>query len=249
MNIFLKKQIEEIKVLVESLPTMVLSLFILGLFLMNLLANKSIIVPFKWLALDGGIIISWFLFLSLDVITRYFGPKAATYVSILATFISLILCFVMYICSIIPGVWSASFVEGSEKVINTALDKTFGGTWYVIFGSSIAFVISAAVNNFTNFFVGMSFKKNSEGLLSFVTASYISTSLGQFVDNFVFSLIVSKVFFGWSLLQCVMSAFFGMLVELICEIIFSVFGFKVYKMWKKNNVGQKYFEFVKENRI
>ena len=38
-----------------------------------------------------------------------------------------------------------SFVEGSETVINTALDYTFGGTWYVLLGSSIAFLVSALV--------------------------------------------------------------------------------------------------------
>jgi uncharacterized PurR-regulated membrane protein YhhQ (DUF165 family) len=248
MNKLIKKEISEVKALLNSLPTVLFSLFILALFLMNLLANKSLNVPFKWLALDGGIVISWFLFLTMDVITRYFGPKAATTISVIATLINLALCFIMYVGSIIPGVWAASFSEGSEEVINTALDKTFGGTWYIIFGSSIAFIASATVNNFTNHFINKLFGKENEGFAAFATASYISSLVGQFVDNLVFSLIVSHVFFGWSLLQCVMSAVTGMVVELLCEVVFSVFGFKLYKNWKSKNIGIEYFKLIKEEK-
>ena len=52
-----------------------------------------------------------------------------------------------------PGLWGESFVEGSENVINYALDHTFRGTWYVLLGSSVAFIVSSIVNNELNWLI------------------------------------------------------------------------------------------------
>lgn len=65
----------------------------------------------------------------------------------------------IFIASIIPGMWGESFVEGSEDIINGALDHTFGGTWYVLLGSTTAFLVSAIVNNFLNFALGKFVKR------------------------------------------------------------------------------------------
>ena len=43
---------------------------------MNLLANKTL-VQTEWIALDGGILISWLSFMCMDIITKHFGPKAS----------------------------------------------------------------------------------------------------------------------------------------------------------------------------
>jgi len=60
-------------------------------------------------------------------------------------------------------------------------------------------------------------------------------------------LIVSHQFFGWTLVQCVVCAFTGMIVETLCEVIFSYPGFKILQNWKKNKVGREYFEYMKES--
>lgn len=212
--------------------------------MMNLLANKSINLPVDWLALDCGIIVSWFAFLTMDIITKHFGPKASTQISIFAIIINLLFCLIMFIGSIIPGVWGESFVEGSENIINTALNHTFGGTWYIILGSTIAFVISSIINNFSNWGIGKIFKKNPDGLPCYIARTYISTSIGQFIDNLIFALIVSLVFFGWSFVQCVTCALTGMIIELLCEVIFSFFGYKICNKWKNNHVGQEYLDYI-----
>ena len=234
----------------KDIPVGIVVLFLMSVFAMNLLANKSISLPVDWLALDCGIAVSWFAFLTMDVVTKHFGPKAATQLSVFAMAVNLLFCLLLFVGSLIPGEWGASFVEGSEGVINTALDQTFGGTWYVLLGSSVAFVVSAAVNNFANRAIGRLFRRNPDGRAAYICRSYLSTALGQFVDNIVFALIVSHVFFGWSLLQCLTCALTGMLVELLCEIIFSEAGFALTKRWKKQGVGKSYLEFLegqKEN--
>ena len=237
----------EFKVLLRSIPSPVVSIFVLATVSMNLLANKSISLPFEWLALDCGIIVSWIIFLCMDIVTRQFGPRAATLLSVFAIFINLLLCLIFFIGSVIPGVWGESYVEGMENVINTALDHTFGGTWYVLFGSSVAFFVSALVNNFTNWAIGLKLKKAADrdhkdtgSFSNFAFRSWISTGLGQFVDNLIFALIVSRNFFGWSMLQCFTCALAGAVCELVCEVIFSPVGYRICRKWKQEKAGEPY---------
>ena len=131
----LKGEWKEFRILLKNIPAVVTVLFIMSVFSMNLLANKSISLPWDWLALDCGIIVSWFAFFTMDIVTKRFGPKAATELSILATLVNLFFCLLLFLGSLIPGVWGESFVEGSEDILNHALDRTFGGTWYVVLGS------------------------------------------------------------------------------------------------------------------
>ena len=80
----IKSLIKEAVLLERSVPSVVSALFILSIVAMNLLANKSITLPFDWLALDCGIIFSWLVFLLMDMVTKHFGPRAATTLSIIA---------------------------------------------------------------------------------------------------------------------------------------------------------------------
>lgn len=243
----IKREIYEIKILLRSVPSTILTLFAVSVIAMNLLANKSVNLPVDWLALDCGIIVSWVSFLSMDIITKHFGPKAATRVSIVAVLFNLMVCIIFFIAGSIPGIWGESYVEGSETIINSALDHTFSGTWYVLLGSTTAFIISAVVNNFLNYLIGKLINKNSDSFLVYAVRTYISTAVGQFADNLVFALTVSHIFFGWSMLQCITCSVTGMIVELLCEVIFSPIGFSVCKKWKKDNVGKEYFELKKVN--
>lgn len=232
---------KEARTLLRSVPSVVVALFIMAVFSMNLLANKSINLPFDWLALDCGIIVSWFVFFTMDIVTKHFGPKAANTLTVLGALVNLFFCLLLFLGSKIPGTWGESFVEGSEAVIGKALDNTFGGTWYVVLGSTVAFVVSAVINNFTNFGIGKLFVKNPDCLGAFISRTYISTAVGQFADNIIFALLVSHFFFGWSLLQCVTCALTGMVAELLCELVFFYPAYLVTKQWKKEGLGEKYF--------
>ena len=242
----LKKLFREAVLLERSIPGIVSALLILSIIAMNLLANKSISLPFDWMALDCGIIFSWLLFLLMDMVTKRFGPRAATMLSVIALIINLFMALMLFIGSVIPGLWGESFVDAGGDLINTALDNTFRGTWYVLLGSSVAFICSSVVNNELNWLVGkwMS-KKKDVNFGVFAVRSYVSTFIGQFVDNMVFALIVSHNFFGWTMTQCVVCALTGAVIELICEIIFSPIGYRISKRWEKNNVGKDYIEYIK----
>ncbi len=242
----IKKEYFEFLIFLKSVPTITVILFVLSVFSMNLMANKSITLPFDWLALDCGIIFSWLVFLILDITTRHFGPKAATGLSVFAIIINLFFCILFFITGSIQGMWSAA--EPSPELINKALDLTFRGTWYVILGSSLAFLLSATVNNFLNFSIGKAFKKNSDSYFAYFASTHISTAVAQFIDNLTFALFVSHIFFGWTLLQCITCAITGMLVEVICEFLFSALGYKVCLKWKNDKIGYDYINHVERGK-
>lgn len=224
----MKKAMSDFRDLLQSVPPLVVSMLFLSIVGMNLLANKSIDTGVEWLALDCGILFSWMTFLAMDILTQGYGPRAATQLSVLALAMNLLMALVFFVASRIPGVWSESFVEGSEAILNTALNNTFGGTWFIILGSSIAFLTSALVNNFLNYGVGK-LLKGKRGFGSFAVRAYVSTFIAQFVDNLVFALLVSKIFFGWTFVQCFTCALTGAALELLFEVLFSPLGYSLAK--------------------
>lgn len=204
---------------------LILTLATLSTVGMNLLANKSIDTGLTWLALDCGILFSWLAFLSMDVATHCYGPRTATKVSLVALVLNLVMVAVFFVAGHVPGEWGESYVPGSEQVINQALDATFAGTWFVILGSSIAYAVSAVVNNFLNWAIGQ--RVGEGGFGSFALRSYVSTFVAQFVDNITFALLVSRTFFGWTTLQCVTCAITGAVLELLFEVVFSPVGYRI----------------------
>ncbi len=230
--------------LLEAVPHTALILLVLSVFAMNLLANKQIALEAPYMALDCGIAVSWIAFLIMDVVTKHFGPKAATELSVFAILVNLLFCTMFFTVSLIPGSWSAAGDTEISAEIDRALDRTFGGTWYVILGSAVSLAAASFVNNFTNHGVGLLFRRSPDSAAAYICRSYVSTALGQFADNFIFSLTVSRTFFGWSTVQCILCSLTGMAAELLCEALFSVVGFKVVGRWKRQNVGEDYLRHV-----
>lgn len=240
----IKREWKEFRILSASIPSTVVTLFVVSVITMNLLANKTLFQN-DWLALDGGILISWLSFMCMDIITKHFGPKASNRISILAAAINLLTCMIFLIASLIP----------SNAGDFSAFDSIFGGTWFILMGSTIAFLSSAVINNTLNFLIGRMFKKNPDGKMAYAMRTYISTFIGQFLDNFIFSVIVfvicAPIFwngFNWTVLQCATCALTGALAELIMEIAFSPIGYRITRKWRENSVGKEYLLYIgKEN--
>ena len=228
----------ETAILLRCIPATAVSLFVVSVISMNLLANKTI-VQTGWIALDGGILISWLSFMCMDVITKYFGPKASNTIAVLAACINLLTCLIFYVASIIP----------SNAGDYTELDSILGGTWFILLGSTVAFLVSAVINNFLNFAVGKAFRKNPDGRLAFITQTYVSTFIGQFCDNLIFAVIVFMGFapvfwdgFHWTFIQCVTCSLTGATAELLMEVFFSPIGYRIVKKWKAHDVGREYLD-------
>lgn len=235
----LKKSFKESVILLREIPSPVVALFVISVIAMNILANKTLYQS-EYLAIDGGILVSWLSFLAMDVVTKHFGPLASTRMSIFAVLVNLLTCLIFYIASIIP-----------TSTDYSAFNTIIGGTWFILLASTVAFISSAILNNFMNYATGKLFKKNPDGKVAFVTRAYVSTFIGQFFDNLIFAILTFMVFapifwdgFHWTFIQCLTCSLLGAGLELILEIVFSPFGYLVSKNWKKNNIGQKYFEVV-----
>lgn len=235
---WLKRERCETAILLRCIPATVVSLFVVSVICMNLLANKTLLQT-KWIALDGGILISWLSFMCMDIITKHFGSRASNRISILAAIINLLTCLIFFVASAIPSVADDY----------TAFDGIFAGTWFILLASTVAFLLSAVINNSLNRIIGSFFRNDPDGKTAFAVRSYVSTFIGQFCDNFIFSCIVFIFFapiywdgFHWTLIQCTMCALTGAVAELIMEIIFSPIGYRITKKWKEHNIGKEYIE-------
>ncbi len=241
----LAREWQEYRLLMRSIPATVVTLFVVSVVCMNLLANKTLL-QLDWIALDGGILISWLSFMCMDIITKHFGPKASNRISVLAAAINLLTCLIFFVVSAVP----------SNAADYTVFDSIFGGTWFILLGSTVAFLASAVINNTLNFAVGRAFRKNPDGRLAYATRTYVSTFIGQFFDNFIFSLIVFVFFapifwngFCWTPLQCATCALTGAIAELLMEIAFSPVGYRITRKWQAESVGDEYLNYIKERQI
>ena len=211
---WVRREWSETAVLLRCIPAVVVSLFSVSVICMNLLANKTL-VQTDWIALDGGILVSWLSFMCMDVITKYFGPRASNRIAVLAAGINVLTCLIFYIASVIP----------SDADDYTALNGILGGTWFILFGSTVAFLLSAVINNFLNWSIGQMFRKHPDGKAAYAARTYISTLIGQF---------------AWTFVQCVACALTGAVAELVMEIVFSPIGYRVVTKWQRYHVGQEY---------
>lgn len=234
----ISKFFEDYKVLLRSVPAPTVTIFIVSVIIMNLMANKELF-NLPWLALDCGFAVSWVSFLCMDMICKRFGAKAAIKVSLLALGINLAVCVLLKLLSMTPGMWGSYYDMGMTEV-NDALNATIGGTWYVVLGSSLAMLCSSTVNSLLNQAIGKRVK--GDGFAAFALRSYVSTGIGQFVDNLIFAVVVSHVFFGWTWVQVLTCSLTGAIAELLCEVVLSPVGYKVVRGWEREGVGLAYLK-------
>lgn len=238
------------KMLLRSVPGLVTSIFIVATVVMNLMANKTVIMTEpSWLGVTGGLLLSWIPFLCMDIVNKTYGAKAATKLNILALIVNLACVGIFQLISVIQ----VGGVEGQYA----AFDATFTQTWQILTASSVAFLVSGIVNNVINVGVGSLFKKNPDGKLAYAARTYISTFIGQFIDNFIFTGLAFLVFFnlsvgstmGWTMWTVLGTAVFGAVLELVMEVIFSPIGYKVCNKWRRENVGAEYLSYCKSMEV
>lgn len=238
----IKRELDDYKLLLRNVPSTITAILILSVVCMNLLANKELFAS-QYFCINTGLALSWIPFLCMDCVCKRFGPKAAAKLSIFAIFVNIITAVVFALLSMTPGHWAAYFSAPDPQTgeyINAALNSTFASTWYVVAGSSIASVGSSIINSAVNGAVGRIADKG--GYEGFAIRSFVSSIAGQWVDNFVFSALVSHVFFGWNWTQVFICSITSMVFELIAEVLFSPLGYKVSQNWENESVGQAYID-------
>lgn len=237
----IKKELEDYKVLLRSIPALILSLYILSIVLMNIFASKEITTNLNYLRLDSGIVYSWIAFLTADVITKRFGPKAAIKISILGLVVNLFFALTFLLITKISGNWS-SFYTYNDSMANDAINDVFSFNYVIVFSSSLAFFVSSVLNAILMYLINKKFKKDN--YIAFSISAHTSTFISQFVDNFLFALLVSHTLFGWDMITCVVCALTGAVVEMLFELIFSHLGYLTLKKWEREDVGILYLNYI-----
>lgn len=213
--------IMKLKEAVKQVPAVAFGLLVGCIITMNLLANK-LILDLPWIALDAGILVSWFCFLLCDIMVKAYGPKTAFRVSIVASFCNLVFSILMMIAGFIGGTWAGEY--------SPLVDSVISGTIRALIASTAAFVISSFVDSFSNWVIFKRFK-DKRSFRSYIVSSGVSTFIGQFVDNFVFAMLFT-VALGWiSVGAALMMSLTGAVAELICQLLFSNLGYKVSEKW------------------
>lgn len=231
------------QLLLGSIPALVTVAYVVAVVAMNLAASK-VIFEVGNVAATGGILLSWVPFLCMDTVTKRFGPKAAIMLNMLAAAINLVCVGFFTLVVKIPG-------NGQDY---SAFNQVLGTVWFILLGSMTAFIVSGIVNSLLNHGVGKLFKKNPNSGIAFFTRSYVSTFIGQFVDNFLFGFIVYYIFapkywgFGFSIATCIGTGIGCALFELAIEAIFSPIGFLVCRKWERENVGSAYITKLAANK-
>ncbi len=232
------------KNLLRSIPGIVTAFFISSVVVMNLMASK-VIIQTEFFGITGGLLISWIPFLTMDVVVKVFGVRAANKLNVLGLLVNLFFVGLFQLVS--------SVQIGGDGEAYAAFDRTFSQTWQIFTASSIAFLASGIINNFLNYSVGKLFRNKPDGAFAYFTRSYVSTFIGQFVDNFVFVSLAFLVFFklsvgtafGYTIQSAIGTAVLGAVIELLMEVIFSPIGYKVCKNWEGEKVGEDYFKYRK----
>lgn len=228
---------EDYKVLLRNVPATVTVIFVLGTVLMNLAASKIIFNAWG-VAVTGGFILSFLPFLCMDVVTKHFGAKAAIMLNVLSALGNLFAVVFLAIVAAIP-------TETSYEEFN----YVFGSVWFICLSSTVAFVVSGVINSLIHAGLGKLFVKNPDGKFAFFFRSYVSTFIGQFIDNFLFIwgvyVLFGPIFWGIDPLPittCIGTGILGGFFELLVEVVFSPVGYITCKRWKREGVGKEYLE-------
>ena len=242
------------KMLLRSIPANVVALFVVATVTMNLAANKIVWSGLKigenyFLSVTGGLFLSWAVFLIMDMVTKTFGAKAAIKLTFFGAFVNAIAVVFLGIIAAVPSDYP---FPGASASFDIVFGFTGNGVqpWQILISSTIAYIISGLVNAVVNVLIGSLFVKNPDGKLAFITRSYISTMIGQFVDNFIFTAL-AFVFFAhfYGLFTVVGMALIGAVAELFFEIIFSPVAYKKCKKWQQEGVGLDYYEYCKKMEL
>ena len=227
--------VADYKMLLRNVPALVTVIFCVGTCWMNVAAGKVIFNAWN-VAITGGFIVSFLPFLCLDIVSKRFGARAAILLNLLSAVMNTIFVLGLSLVAAIP-------TEQDYSAFNSVL----GGVWFITLSSIVAFVLSGVVNSLLNAAIGKLFKKTSG--VEFAARSFLSTFVGQAVDNFIFIagvyVVFAPKFWGMDplpIFTCVGTAVVGGLFELLCEVITAPIGYKIVKNWERDGVGQEYID-------
>lgn len=229
------KKIKEFITEFKKVPSWLVALSVVTTVLMNLLANKSLIATSWWTG-DCGFIVSWVMFLVMDIVTQKYGGKASFAVTMFDVVVALAMGGLMAGVAAVPETEISGWFYGPEA--SQALNNVIGNNYLVLLVSLFAFTCASIVDILINVTIGKAFrntktfadntnKRGAKGFFIYFCRAYASTFISQFVDNLVFACIAVPLLFKYPCTfgSLAIGALLGAVTELLIELIFAPVGY------------------------
>lgn len=84
----INSEIREYQEILHNVPSLVFTIFVVSVILMNLLGNKELYRS-DYICINTGLALSWISFLCMDCICKRFGGRAAIKVNVVAMLLNL----------------------------------------------------------------------------------------------------------------------------------------------------------------
>ena len=188
---------------------------------MNIFCMKALSFGTSVILCDGGLLISWLVFLISNVVVEVWDERTALYLTMFAAITSFILMVIGRLIVILP-----TLPEYAEQA--NAFAMVFSNGPRTIFASATAFW----VGNFVNVHIIAKIKRalerrGKDNRVRFFLRAAFSTLIGQLVDNAMFMILafapigISVYEMAWfDIMTAVLS---GTVIELIMESCFVPF--------------------------
>ena len=154
------------KMLLRSIPAVVVALFVVSTVTMNLAANKIVWSGLKigehyFISITGGVFLSWSVFLIMDMVTKTFGAKAAIKLNLFGAAVNAIAIIFLGIIASVPSEFP---FPGASSSFDKVLGFTGSGVqpWQILISSTIAYVASGIINAIVNSLIGRLFTHNPD---------------------------------------------------------------------------------------
>lgn len=220
----------------KRVPAWLIALSAVTTVLMNLLANKTLYSDGMYLSIDCGLMVSWVMFLVMDIATQRYGGKASFAITIFDVFVALAMSGIMVGVAAIPESPVSGWFQTDEAAF--AMNGLIGNNYLVILTSLFAFICSSGVDILSNVTFGRLFnklktfegetnKRTFKGFIIYFVRAYGSTFLSQLTDNLVFQMIAYPLLFTipCTPLSIFLGATLAALVELVAEFAFAPVGY------------------------
>ena len=220
----------------KKVPAWLIALSAVTTVLMNLLANKTLYSDGMYLSIDCGLMVSWVMFLVMDIATQRYGGKASFAITIFDVFVALAMSGIMVGVAAIPESPVSGWFMGDDAAVS--MNGLIGNNYLVILTSLFAFICSSGVDILSNITIGRLFNKTKtfegqankrtfKGFIVYFFRAYGSTFLSQLTDNIVFQMIAYPLLFTipCTPLSIFLGATLAALVELVAEFAFAPVGY------------------------
>ena len=204
---------------------------------MNIFCMKALSFGTSYILCDGGLLISWGVFLVSNVVVEVWDERTAMFMATFAALITFILMVIGRLIVLMP-----TLPEYAEQANAFAL--VFSNGPRTILSSVMAFWVGNLVNVHIIYKVKVALeKKNSDNRIWFFLRAAVSTLIGQFVDNALFMVLafapigLSVYEMTWfDILTAVLS---GTVIELVVESCFVPFVTIPITRWLQNKRKQE----------